>query len=190
MNIKKHHILIASGVILALGASYLFSIKRPAIKELLVDVTVFPSGWFADPEGAQPSPSATLGGIRSEERTTLFFHSIIGSASEEIERFKNNSQATQEFFSKKAWEFREDKEIGVFYIPNELPYHSTVADQYYFSCVDHDAYPYPFLGCSYLAQYGEYTVTFRIAWKLDVMSFSELEEVLLAIDEKMSPYTE
>ena len=190
MNIKKYQILIMSGLILVLGASHFLFIKRPDVEELLIDISVFPTGWFTDPEGAKPSPSAPLGGIRSEERTTLFFHSIIGSASEEIERFENSSQATEEFLYKKSWEFRDSHECGAFFIPDEFPYHSVVANQYHFACIECDYYPYPFLGCTYLARYGEYITTFNVGWNLDIMSMSDLEQILLAIDEKMKNYAE
>lgn len=163
--------------------------KYPSIETLLLSTDIFPSDWSADAEGPQPSPSAPFGGIKSIERTMLFFQSTTASAFEEIERFRNREDANQEFLNQKTFLFREDQEVGPFTIPDELPYQSSIADKYYFSCVQPSYYPFPYLGCFYLAQYGPYVVKFHIDWNLDEMSTDELEVILKAIDEKMMPYT-
>lgn len=159
------------------------------VQSLLITTDVFPSGWAADAEGPKPPPSAPFGGIRSIERTLLFFQSTTGSAFEEIERLSGYEETTQEFSYQKAILFQDDKEEGPYAIPFELPYKSLVADQYYFSCVRPSYYPYPYLGCFYLAQYGPYIVTFHIDWNLDAMSASELEKILRSVDARMVPYT-
>jgi len=164
--------------------------QSPPIESLLITTDVFPSGWLADAEGPQPSPSAPFGGIRSIERTLLFFQSTTGSAFEEIERFRNHEETKQEFLYQKTILFKEDKDEGPYIIPDELPYQSSIAEQYYFSCVRPSYYPYPYLGCFYLAQYGPYIVKFHIGWNLDAMGADKLEKILRTIDEKMAPYTQ
>lgn len=163
--------------------------KYPSIEALLITTDIFPSGWSADVEGPQPSPSAPFGGIQSIERTMLFFQSTSASAFQEIERFRNREDANQEFLDQKTFLFTEDRDDGPYTIPDELPYQSSIAEQSYFSCVRPSYYPYPYLGCFYLGQYGPYVVKFHIGWNLDAMSADELEKILRTIDEKMVLYT-
>jgi len=158
--------------------------QYPTIEDLLVDVTVFPDGWYEDIEGPGPDSSAPWGGIRSVERTTLFFHSPTAGAVEQIERFSNHRQASQEFDSLKLLSQDEGD-----FIPSEPTFQNIVADQYHFACILEPQYPYPFWGCIYLAQYGTYLVNFNFDWNLNAMSAGELKNILRAIDDKMAPYT-
>lgn len=162
--------------------------RYPPIEDLLVDATVFPDGWYEDIEGPGPDSSAPWGGIRSVERTTLFFHSPTAGAEENIERYARFSIAKDEFTNRLNIIFRDHFELGTYSIPDELPYTSSVAEQYRFGCVTAPNYPFPFYGCQYLAQYGLYIVHFHIGWNLDVVSAGELEDILRAIDDKMAPY--
>ncbi|MFZ5909354.1 MAG: hypothetical protein ACOYYU_05000 [Chloroflexota bacterium] len=88
------------------------------------------------------------------ERTTLFFHSPTASAFEQIERFSNHRQASREFADQKL-QSQDERD----FIPNEITFQDIVADQYYFACSPAPQYPYPFLGCIYLVQYGAYSKT-------------------------------
>lgn len=161
----------------------------PTIEKLLIDATVFPSGWLADPEGPKPDSLAPFGGIRSIERTTLYFESKTSAASEEIQLFESYDRAKEDFIRQKSFSFQDDKEMGPYITPNELNYQSKIASQFHFACVRPSYYPYPYIGCLYLAQYGSYVVKFDIGWKLDAMNANDVESILEAIDEKMAPYT-
>jgi len=169
--------LVLSIVVVSCQSQY------PPIEDLLVDATVFPNGWYEDIEGPGPDSSAPWGGIRSVERTTLFFHSPTAGAFEQIERFSNHRQASQEFDNQKLLSQDESD-----FIPSKLTFQNIVADQYYFVCVLAPQYPYPFWGCIYLAQYGTYLVNFNFGWDLDAMSAGELQNILRAVDDKMAPY--
>ncbi len=183
----KKLFMLLEMVLLVFAASC--GLKYPVIETLLITADIFPTGWTAGIEGPKPSPSAPFGGIKSIERTILFFQSTTAGGFEEIERFGNYKDANQEFLDKITFLFREDRDDGPYTIPEELPYQSSIAEQYYFSCVRPSYYPYPYLRCFYLAQYGPYIVKFNIGWNLDVMNANELEKILRTIDEKMMPYT-
>jgi len=162
------------------------SLGYPPIEELLIDDTLFPQGWNASSEGPQVSPSAPFGGIRSIDRTMLSFDNTLVGATEQIERFRNSQEASNEFVNNRDFLFREIPTVGPYLVPEELPYQSSVADRYYFACTR----PFPLLGCMYFAQYGPYIIQFHIGWDLDSMSANDLEKILNAIDENMHPYTE
>jgi hypothetical protein len=188
-NRMNKHYFFVSGMILCV---VLVACQRtfPPIEDLLIDVAVFPSNWYEDPEGPKPDPSAPFGGIRSLERTTLNFESDMSGALEEIERFDGSDLASQEFSRQEVYLFQDDKGMGQYLVPKELSYQSKTANRFHFACVRPSYYPYPYLGCLYLAQYGPYIVKFDIGWSLNDMSAKELEKVLRAIDEKMAAYTE
>jgi hypothetical protein len=160
----------------------------PPIEDLLVDATVFPPGWHADPEGPEPDPSAPFGGIKSVERTTLYFHSNTAGAFETIERFKSSGGAWDEFNNQKDSLFRTSEFQGPYEIPEELPYESRLADRFYLACWRPEYTP--MLGCDYLAQYGPYLVPLNLGWDPDTMTPSELEKILLAVDDKLANYAD
>jgi len=162
--------------------------QYPPIEELLIDISVFPEGWIEDVEGPGPDPSAPWGGIRSVERTTLFFHSPTAGAQENIERYKSNSMARDEFARRLRIVFQDHPDYGPYRAPDELSYTSLIAEQYFFACVYADNYPFPFYGCQYLTQYGPYVVYFHAGWNLDEMDPQEFENILKAIDKKMAQY--
>ncbi len=155
------------------------------IEGLLITADVFPTGWSASPEGPKPPPSAPFGGIKSIKRTLLFFQSTTASAYEGIELYSNRNVAINEFAIKEGRLFREDKQMGSYSIPEELSFHTVVADQYHFACTRPSYYPYPFLGCLYLARYESYIVEFRVGWRPDIMSATQLRRILETIDAKM-----
>ncbi len=164
----------------------------PPIEELLIDVNVFPLRWRADPEGAEPSPSAPFGGIKSVERISLSFESTTAGAFEEIERYMNSKKAREVYNKQQNFVFKsvEWEEASYSYvIPEELPYKSEVADHSEFACTRLPYYSYPFMKCELYAQYGPYIVHFHIGWNLSSMSASELNKILLDIDERMAQYS-
>ncbi len=160
----------------------------PPIENLLIDVSVFPSDWQADADGPEPDPSAPFGGIRSVERTELNFYSDVSGAFENIERFKSSRKAYEEFVRQKDFLFKSTEFQGPYEIPEELPYRSDLADQFYFACWRPEYTS--ILGCDYLAQYGPYLVHFNLGWNPGALTVSELEKILRAIDDKMANYAD
>lgn len=81
--------------------------------------------------------------------------------------------------------FRKTEFTDQWVIPNELPYHSSNADQSHLA-YDQSTAITLMRACAYVAQYGPYVVHFRISWTLDYsMDLANLEKILQAIDKKM-----
>ena len=175
----------AVAIVFALAASC--QPRYPRIETLLITADTLPAGWYVL-DGPSPPPSAPFGGIRSKERTEVFFDSTTAGAFEYIQRFGSREEAFPEYLDEKALVFREVKVDGPYEVPAELPYRSSIAEQYYFACVRPSYYPYPYLRCDYVAQYGPYVVTFQIDWRPNLMNATGLEKILRTVDAKMAPY--
>lgn len=160
--------------------------KYPAVEDLLLDISVFPPGWEPSSEEPSPDPSAPFGGIRSVDRTTLFFYSSYASAFEEIERYKEDRMASDVFDERKDFLFQEIAGLGPYTLPEELPFQSSTADASYFACVS-PSYSVS-KGCHYLARFGPYLVHFNIGWDPTFMTTKDLEAILQAIDEKFEQF--
>lgn len=160
------------------------------IEHLLLDESVFPEGWRADepfdPEVRLPA-----------EQIVLFFHRnecpfyVLG-AGHEIYRFFDGAESAAQGYPEEStiWFYREDG-WGPWTVPPELPYQSPVADQFRFACSAEERSGD--MTCRALGQYEEYIVLFDVEMNPeypDCMSFTDLERILVAIDERMASYME
>jgi hypothetical protein len=162
--------------------------RYPPVEDLLVHVKVFPSDWHADPDGPKPDPSAPFGGIKSIDRTTLYFNSRTAGAFETVERYKDSRTARDEFNHQKESWFTNTQFRGPFEVPEELPYKSKVANHFHFACWRPENTTLS--ACFYLAQYGPFLVLFNLGWDPDTLTVTHFEKVLQAIDDKMSDYAD
>lgn len=154
------------------------------IEELLLDVSAFPVGWSADAEGPRAPAKAPLGGLKSIERTELFFYVRGGGAVEEIHRFQSTGDAIQEFERQLGIAFFVGKYDTPWIIPLALPYQSPIADQFHFACSEQGSISM----CRMIGRYEEYLVKFNTHMSPDFMTYEDLECVLQAIDERMAQY--
>ncbi len=170
-----------------LGGSY----RPPAfpIEELLLDESVFPEGWQAgertfDPRQRLPAEQIALG----------FYINWCPDASlgagHEVYRFFDGPRCAALGYQKQipGW-FAPTQAWGPWEVPAELPYQSPVADQFRFGCsVDQGS---SVQTCEAAGQYEAYVVRFGTSIDREhpeCMSFTDLERILKAIDERMAFY--
>ncbi|NIN68303.1 MAG: hypothetical protein GTO63_27065 [Anaerolineae bacterium] len=156
--------------------------SRPSVEELLLDLgeSAFPNGWRArepfDPEEWLPA-----------EQIGLFYDHECAVALLEVYRFSDDPRCAATGYQKqvRGWFARWD-EMSPWAVPAELPYRSSVADQYRFNCCSRPDDSHQV--CQAAAQYEEYVVVFLAHLSPDCMTFTELESILVAIDGRMAPY--
>ena len=156
------------------------------IENLLLDKSVFPEGWRPhhpfDPEVRLPA-----------EQIVLYFHrsrcpSYWLVAGHEVYRFYAGATSAAEAYPEEiaVW---FSPTYGTWSVPAELPYHSVVADQFQFACYTEERTGN--MTCQEVAQYEEYIVVFDVEMNpeyQDCLSFSDLERILVAIDDRMAFY--
>ena len=171
-----------------LGGSY----PPPAfpIEELLLDESVFPEGWQAgertfDPRQRLPAEQIALG---------FYIHwcpDASLSAGHQVYRFFDGPRCAALGYQKEipGW-FAPWEETGPWIVPAELPYQSPLADQFRFNCSTHQRGGQT---CQAVGQYEEYVIRFQTSIDREhpeCMSFTDLERILIAIDERMAFYLE
>jgi len=179
--------VVMSVLLLILGAcsTQAYPPERPfEIEQLLIDDSFFPSGWAIDPEGPFVPPQAPLGGYNSIERIGLNFYVQNGVAIEDIHRFRSKDESAEEFKRWQETRFSQREIDTPWTVPRELPYRSLVADQFYFACAQEGGTPM----CRFLGQYEEYLVLFNTQMSPRSMSYTDVERILRAIDERMAHY--
>lgn len=152
------------------------------IESLLLDESAFPEGWVAyEPHEPKDGfglgicihyspPATSAGGI------ALHAAYIARSPEEAVDGY---GIWVRFWFSDRegwsAWRARD-----------ELPYQSSVADQFRFACsreADDGSQV-----CQAVGQYGRYMTRFHTFMNPDTMTPSDLERILIAIDERMALY--
>jgi hypothetical protein len=157
-----------------------------SVEELLLDESAFPEGWRAltpsDPD--RRIPAEQLGRHLLPSRC----HPLMVGATHDVYRFYGGASSAAEEYPEELG-FWFSRNWGDWGISPELSYGSAVADQYRFGCyLDEEFHN---IHCRGLGQYEEYIVVFSA--KLDpdhpeCLSYTDLEKILIAIDEKMAPY--
>jgi hypothetical protein len=172
-----------------LGGSY----PPPAfpIEELLLDESVFPEGWQArertfDPRQRLPAEQIAL---------SFYLHwcpdASLG-AGHQLYRFFDGPRCAALGYQKEipGW-FAPTQAWGPWEVPAELPYQSPVADQFRFNCSTHQRSGAQ--TCLGVGQYEDYVIRFQTSIDREhpeCMSFTDLERILKAIDERMAFYLE
>jgi hypothetical protein len=156
------------------------------IEDLLLDESAFPEGWRAD------APFDPEWGMASEETARHFHtskcHPLMVGASHGVNRFSWGADSAAEAYPEQIaiW---FSPNWGEWSVPPQLSYESGVADQYRLGCYyDEDSHC---TRCQAMAQYGEYIVLFSAHFDPDhpeCLTFTDLEWILLAIDERMALY--
>jgi hypothetical protein len=155
----------------------------PPIEDLLIDESAFPPGWSASTSGPKPIARAPLGGTESVESIELFFYAYGGGAVESIRRFESAQGAADEFKRQSGIVFRNGEFNTPWATPPELAYQSPLADQFYCACSTYEGEPWP--SCACIARYGVYFIHFNTHMLPSLMTYTDLENVLQAIDERM-----
>jgi hypothetical protein len=145
------------------------------IDTLILDENLFPQGTHAE-ELFSPVPDEPLD---SAERSFYYAPDL---AFQEVIRW-DFARAAKVYFDFRAKSvFDVDKYMGPWTSPTELNFQSSAADQYRLACgVASDVYQ-----CRMIATYGEYFVFFRSYITEQGISLTTFEQLLSAIDVKMS----
>lgn len=186
-------LVLVSSVISCVCFEVSYGYPPPAFanEELLLDESSFPEGWQANEWTYNPRerlPADQTG--RSYTRHDCPRYSV--SASHSAYRFFEGANsavgAYQQyvpiwFAPREGWE--------PWTVPAELPYQSTVADEFHFGCRTEQGDGAQF--CQAVGRYDEYIVRFHIHMDSepeypDCMSFADLERILVAIDDRMAFY--
>ena len=156
------------------------------IQDLLLDESVFPEGFRAvrpfDPEDRIPAEQLARNFLTEK------CHPLVVGAGQQVYRFYGGASSAADAYP---------QQIAIWFSPSwgdwsirpELSYESAVADQYRFGCyTDED---FHCRHCVAVGQYAQYMVVFDA--KLDpdhpeCLTFTDLEEILIAIDDKMALY--
>jgi hypothetical protein len=160
--------------------------SHPPVEQLLVDTSMFPEGWSVSQVGPRPDPAAPFSRIKSVDRTSLSFYAPGGGAFEAIQRFENTREAKKEFARKKRQVFRLTDFNTPWEVPEELAYESPIADEFHYACSWQLGASWP--DCAYIARYGTYFVHFHTDMLPGYMSYTDLETIVEAIDERMADH--
>lgn len=163
-------------------------IGYPPIEGLLIDLSAFPEGWSVGADGPSPIAQAPLGGTKSVESIELSFYAHGGGAFERIRRFEDEQGASNEFARQMRLVFSKTEFNTPWTVPEEIAFTSSSAEEFYYACSRFEGLPWP--DCVYIARYGIYFAHFKTGMFTDYMSYSDFENVLKAIDDRMPPFGE
>ena len=159
-----------------------------AIEYLLLDLSVFPEGWYVN-RSAGPTPSGD-GAILAEDSIEISYKAngpVLFTAMQEVYRFRSVEWAAQEYRDQLPILFNNNSAamLTTWELPNELPYQSLAAAQSHFACGQSEITNQ--WGCRFLGQYDEYLVIFS-TFIGEEMTYTDLDQILKAIDERMANY--
>lgn len=167
---------------------------RPVdMHDLMVDVSVFPQGWYVF-FGPATIPERARRGERGSLYIVFYpegFESGIDGAYHEVYRYRNETDAAIAFYSEFLGnEFPNLREamITSWAVPEEWSYESSTADRFKFACAEFEILDRLSRSCKAVAQYDEYISVFRTHVSPEYMTLEDLERVLRAIDERMALY--
>jgi hypothetical protein len=185
-------LVVANSILSCLGFEVTTGYPPPAFpnEELLLDESVFPEGWSAyegtyNPRERLPADQIGRTYVRHDcPRSRLASHSVYRFFEGENSAIGGYQQYIPIWFApEENWE--------AWAVPAELPYRSPVADEYRFNCCGPEG-----SGawvCQAVGRYNEYVVRFHVHMDSEpeypqCMSYTDLEKILIAIDERMAFY--
>lgn len=177
--------LLGDGFLIeALGIEYHAPRRGFSIEDLLLGESVLPEGWEAGGKPFDPQD-----GLPAEQIAVTFFrhrcpdYSLV--ASHDAYRFLSGTRCAEMAYRRKSrvW-FALREGWGAWEVPAALPYQSPVADEFRFNCYNREDGGAQ--SCQALGRYDEYIVRFRATMSSQCMTFTDLERVLIAIDERMA----
>jgi hypothetical protein len=153
------------------------NVCKPEVQNLLIDSSSFPSSWSA----SQPTrPADHHGAIR---RCGLVFSVPNGVAVEEIYEYETIGKASHEFERQlDVWFTQRSIDTPWKTPPLPEPVRS-IADDFRLACSIQGGVSM----CRVLARYGVVVMRFNTHMSPEFMSYTDLEKVLQAIDDKMTP---
>ena len=149
-------------------------------EDLLLDASVFPAGWGAEPPFEIPGP--IVGEIKERERVARTFYGYTTIANQSVYGYKDKAEASEGFRRWLGRSFSSDKFTSVWETPSELQFQSNYADQFRLACA-HTPSNYV---CQALGQYGEYVVQLYVPMQPRTnVTYTDLELILQAMEEQI-----
>jgi len=161
------------------------------IDKLLIDVSVFPPGWYVyqDPK--------RYGEDRAQEDDRYIeFRSMEDAATHSMHivfQYRDDGAAAYWYAEYLPAEFESAFRLTPWETSDDLQYHSQVADQFRFACADFqftDGDSKRYTRCTAMGQYDEYVSVFFTYVSSDSITYADLERILKTIDERMAYYLE
>ncbi len=194
MNINYNSIklitLFIIGSLLIVGCNT--SNSQPIIDptELLIDLSSMPANWYVTSQGDEPAEY-----FRQQDGARIQFWvnnpEVHHVAAHTVYRFKNERQAAGRFERLLVSHFNSNSIAShtPWQPPQELPYTSAVADQFYFACHEGSINGIKTV-CQAIGQYGNYLIMFNTHVTSEYMTYSDIETILQTIDNRMTTYLE
>ncbi len=167
------------------------SAPRFSPQDVLVDLSVFPAGWFV---AIPPGPvRERLGQVEGARVQFLADDPRLIGARHLVLRYQGEWVAAWRYEQlQRSW-FNSNSILSVtpWRVPGQLPYRSPVADKSRFACHESDVAGLATI-CEFMGLYGEYVVIFHTVMTPEdmqprsYMTFQDLARILRAIDEKMA----
>ena len=158
------------------------------LDQLLLDESVFPAGWRAS-----GPPSSALEGRGQVDDLMIEIRCLAGSshALHDIYRYEDERAARRRF--RRYSDFSSAERITPWETPADLDYESRAAERFRFACADFRAHPAgQYTVCQAMGQYNEFISIFSISFfrenMANCMAWSDLEQILETIDERMAHY--
>lgn len=161
------------------------------LRDLLINTSVFPPGWRVE----QPPSSLREVFPRAQESLGVTFRrrGYEAIANHAVGRYSDADDAAFEYGWEHSREFGQALLVTPWATPEALPYQSTIADQYRFACaiVDKgDGSGEQLHECVAVGRYEEFVSIFTTWVAPEYMTYTDLERILKAIDERMARYVE
>ncbi|NKQ35861.1 MAG: hypothetical protein HF973_09635 [Chloroflexi bacterium] len=193
MNINydliKRSVLFTIGLLLLVSCTATSSQPEIDPAKLLIDLSDMPAGWYVIRQGEAPD------NYRQQRGARIGFNvnnpQVLYTAAHYVYQYKSGRQAAKEFKRLLPIEFNSNSIASYtpWQPPQELPYTSTVANQFYFACHKNSINGVSTI-CQAMGQYENYLIVFHTHLVPEYMTYTDIESILQTIDNRMATYLE
>ncbi|HIE55424.1 MAG TPA: hypothetical protein EYP90_09635 [Chromatiaceae bacterium] len=191
MNINygliKRSVLFIIGLLLLVSCTATSSRPKIDPAKLLINLADMPADWYIVSQGDLPDNYRQQGGADIEFNVNN--PQVLYVAAHRVYEYKNERQAAREFEKQLPHRFNSNSIASrtPWRPPQELPYISTVAEQFYFACHEGSINRISTI-CQAMGQYENYLVIFHTHVTPEYMTYADIESILLIIDARMAEY--
>lgn len=148
------------------------------IESLLVTESLFPTGWKEESARVEDAPARF--GV---EKIGKGFSSAEPLAIHQVYRATDASAAARGYEDFQS-DFASRDDQSDWIVPGGLSYKSSIADEFRVGCAVR--YPSKQERCLFIGHYGVYVVRFHTHMSPELMTYQDLERILLDIDRRMA----
>ncbi len=186
-DLIKRSVLFIIGLLLLVSCTATSSQPEIDPAKLLIDLADMPADWYVVWQGEAPD------NYRQQQGAYIEFNvnnpQVLYTAAHHDYQYKSERQAAKEFKRLLPIEFNSNSIASYtpWQPPQELPYTSAVANQFYFACHESSINGIRTV-CQAMGQYGNYLVIFHTHVTPEYMTYADIEAILLIIDARMAEY--